>query len=39
MELDSGLATAYAAILAMAVTPIYIGSHLSKNQKGLKLSE
>jgi len=36
MELDSGLATAYAAILAMAVTPIYIGSQLSKNQKGVE---
>jgi minor histocompatibility antigen H13 len=36
MELSTDLALAYSAIVTMAVTPIYIGCHLSVDQKGVE---
>jgi len=36
MELTTDIATAYTAIVTMAVVPIFIGSHLSLEQKGIE---
>jgi len=36
VELSSDLAIAYTSIVTMAITPIYIGSHLSLKQKGME---